>query len=69
MSGVRRVGNGALEGPIEASRASEGLGLFDFRGLLWSPLDEKASEAWPLHVDQPRPLTVVILIQTGWLTH
>ncbi len=38
MSGARRVGSGALGGPIGALGASEGPGVFDPRRSLWSPL-------------------------------
>ncbi len=47
-SGAGRVGSGASRGPIGASGASEGPGLFDPRGSLWSPLLDQsmgASEA------------------------
>ncbi len=45
MSEAGRVGSGASGGPIGASGASEGPGLFDPRWSSWSPLDEEASEA------------------------
>ncbi len=77
-SGVGGAGSGTLGGPIGASGAldpvgaSDGPGSFDPRGSSWSPLDEGrpvgALEAWPLRAGRTRPLTEVILIQTGWLT-
>ncbi len=58
---------GAL-GASDLAGASERPGSFDPRGSSWSPLHEEASEAWLLRAGRPRPLTEVILIQTGWLT-
>ncbi len=75
MSGVGRVESRAFRGPIGASgpvRAFEGLGSYDPRVFLWFLLLDRlvgVSEAWPLRAGQPCPLTEVILIQMGWLTH
>ncbi len=63
--GAAGVGSGASKGPLGASGASEGPGLFDPRGSLWSlSLDQsvRALEAWLLCEGQPCPLTEVILI-------